>query len=67
MYGTVYENCTQHGPQCSGCGYNPNTFALYTTTDFMAFTFHTANILPEASKDNKHVNCKGSPSARITI
>jgi hypothetical protein len=56
MYGTVYENCTQDGPQCDGCGYNPNTFALYTTTDMVSFTFHSANILPEASKDNKQVN-----------
>ena len=51
MYGTVYENCTQNGPQCSGCGYNPNFFGLYTTADMESFTFVSANILPEAAKD----------------
>ena len=56
VYGTVYENCTQRGAQCSGCGYSPNTFALYTTPDMVHFTFITANILPEASKDNSKVD-----------
>ena len=45
MYGTVYENCTQQGPQCSGCGYSPNTFGLYTSFDLQTFFFQTANIL----------------------
>ncbi len=56
MAGTVYENCTQHGSQCSGCGYSPNTFALYTTADLVHFTLATPNLLPEAAKDNAHVD-----------
>ena len=56
MYGTVYENCTQHGPQCDGCGYSPNLFSLYTTPDLVHFTLISANILPEASKDNTKIN-----------
>jgi hypothetical protein len=61
MYGTVYENCTQNGPQCSGCGYSPNTFGLYTTADMESFVFVTANILPEAAKD---VRLRGASHAR---
>ena len=57
MYGTVYENCTQHGTQCtSPCGYNPNRFALYTTTDLAHFTLYSDNILPDALIDNQKVN-----------
>lgn len=56
MYGTVYENCTQNGPQCDGCGYSPNTFGLYTSIDLQSWTFQSSNILPEASRDNKIVN-----------
>jgi len=57
LYGTVYENCTQHGTQCTApCGYNPNTFALYTSPDLENWTFVSDNILPSASVDNKIVN-----------
>ena len=57
MYGTVYENCTQHGFQCEGpCGYSPNTFALYTSFDLQSWVFQTANILPEMAKDNRQVD-----------
>ena len=57
MYGTVYENCTQHGSQCEApCGYTPNTFALYTSPDLEAWTFVSADILPEMKKDNAQVD-----------
>ena len=57
LYGTVYENCTQPGTQCSApCGYNPNTFALYTSRDLETWTLQTTNILPQASGDNKNIN-----------
>lgn len=57
MYGTVYENCTQHGSQCEApCGYAPNRFALYTSFDLQAWHFESDNILPEMAKDNKNVD-----------
>jgi hypothetical protein len=57
LYGTVYENCTQPGSQCANpCGYSPNTFALYTSPDMEAWTFVSANILPDMEKDNHHVD-----------
>ncbi len=57
MYGTVYENCTQHGTQCQApCGYNPNRFALYTSTDLNSFTLYSDNILPDALIDNDKIN-----------
>lgn len=57
MYGTVYENCTQPGSQCDGpCGYSPNTFALYTSYDLQSWTFQTANIMPNMTKDNHQVD-----------
>ena len=52
MYGTVYENCTQVGTQCDGCGYTPNRYALYTSVDLMSWTFITDDILPDVDKDN---------------
>ena len=52
MYGTVYENCTQ-GPTCKRpCGYNPNTFGVYTSPDLVEWTLRSTNILPEMSIDN---------------
>ena len=52
MYGTVYENCTQ-GPTCTHpCGYNPNTFSVYTSPDLVEWTLRSTNILPEMSIDN---------------
>jgi hypothetical protein len=57
MYGTVYENCTQTATQCTPpCGYNPNTFSLYTSADLQSWTLQNTNILPEASLDNHAVN-----------
>ena len=57
MYGTVYENCTQRGSQCDApCGYSPNTFSLYTSPDLEAWTFISADILPEMKKDNAQVD-----------
>jgi hypothetical protein len=57
LYGTVYENCTQAGTQCNGkCGYSPNTFAVYTSPDLMAWTLVSSNILPQQSKDNELIN-----------
>lgn len=57
MYGTVYEDCHQNGTQCDApCGYNPNTFSLYTSPDLETWTFISSNILPQASIDNNHVN-----------
>jgi len=48
LYGTVYENCTQRGAQCrSPCGFNPNTYALYTSPDLEAWTLHSTDIMPE--------------------
>lgn len=56
MYGTVYENCTQHGTQCDGCGYAPNKYSLYTSYDLQSWTFVTDDILPEVDKDNHQVD-----------
>ena len=61
MYGTVYENCTQFGTQCNKypeplCGYNPNTFALYTSPDLQAWTLVSTDVMPEMAKDNSRVD-----------
>jgi hypothetical protein len=57
LYGTVYENCTQHGTQCEGpCGYSPNTYALYTSYDLQSWTVQSYDILPSADRDNRQVN-----------
>ena len=61
MYGTVYENCTQFGSQCNKypeplCGYNPNTFALYTSLDLEEWTLVSTDVLPEMAKDNARVD-----------
>jgi hypothetical protein len=57
MYGTAYEDCLQNGTQCTPpCGYNPNTFALYTSTDLVTWTFVSDDILPQAKLENKVVN-----------
>ena len=61
MYGTVYENCTQFGSQCNKypeplCGYNPNTFALYTSPDLQAWTLVSTDVMPEMAKDNSRVD-----------
>lgn len=57
MYGTVYENCTQGGTQCTApCGYNPNRFALYTSPDLMVWTLQTSDLVPEMSKDSNVIN-----------
>jgi hypothetical protein len=57
MFGTVYENCTQHGAQCeSPCGYAPNVFSLYTSNDLESWTLQSTDILPEMTKDNNRVD-----------
>lgn len=57
MYGTVYEDCVQAGPECTPpCGYTPNTFSLYTSPDLVNWTFVTADILPAMKADNTHVD-----------
>ena len=61
MYGTVYENCTQFGSQCNHypeplCGYNPNTFALYTSPDLQVWTLVSTDVLPEMAKDNSRID-----------
>lgn len=55
--GTVYENCTQPGSQCAApCGYAPNTFSLYTSTDLESFTLQSTNIMPNMTIDNHEVD-----------
>ena len=57
MYGTVYENCTQHGTQCEGpCGYSPNTYALYTSYDLQSWAVQSYDVLPAVDRDNRNVN-----------
>ena len=57
LYGTVYENCTQHGTQCEApCGYSPNTFALYTSIDLTKWTLQSRDILLNMTADNAVIN-----------
>src|SRR5690349_19367894 len=47
LYGTVYEDCVQHGPVCDGvCGYFNNTFAVYSSHDLLTWTLLNDNVLP---------------------
>ena len=59
MYGTVYENCTQSGPQCvahATCGYVPNRYSLYHSPDMIEWTLRSDNIMPSVAVDNSVIN-----------
>jgi hypothetical protein len=47
MYGDVYQNCSQSAASCDNeCGFENDTFALYTTPDFIHWTLVSKSVYP---------------------